>query len=371
MAIRIGANGGQPLIPDIAGLTAAVREKLSANEENRRLLGIVDEHFVKDEKENPNIEDMLSHIRSLVAAAGKDEARGLTIDELELLDNQICEIIHEAMEKELPNDDTPYHHVASWIDATGRDFPVEIFTTNYDLLMEQAFEGVRVPFFDGFAGAQKPFFDLRSTEDDYLPPRWARLWKLHGSINWYQIPEKGVIRTSIPDLEDVRRVIHPSHLKYQESRRLPYLAMLDRLRAFLKRPNATLILCGYSFRDEHINEVIVNGLQATQSAVGFVLLYEPLAQYPEVKALARSRQNLIVMAKDGGIIGGKESTWPERNAATDTIARNDWINWVPVNPQTPEGKQKAEFVLGDFAVFGRFLRELTGGGNRLIEGENG
>ena len=59
------------------------------------------------------------------------------------------------------------------------------------------------------------------------------------------------------------RVIHPSYMKYQESRRMPYLAMVDRLRAFLKQPTSTLILCGYSFRDEHVNEVYRDGNDLT------------------------------------------------------------------------------------------------------------
>lgn len=248
-----------PLIPGIDGITKVVRDKLTQSNSYAESFKQLEEHFAKDGNENPNVEDILSHIRGLRTVVGKDTIRGLTADNLDALDAEICAIIHELVNKELPTETTAYHKVAAWVEATTRVMPVEIFTTNYDLLMEQALEALRVPYFDGFAGACKPSFDLRAIEEDQLSSRWARLWKLHGSINWYQNETKGVFRAG-KDEQSSKRVIHPSHLKYDESRRMPYLAMLDRLRAFLRQPSAAFILCGYSFRDDHINEVIIQGL---------------------------------------------------------------------------------------------------------------
>ena len=38
---------------------------------------------------------------------------------------------------------SPYTEFVTWISGTGREHPVEIFTTNYDLLFEQALERTR------------------------------------------------------------------------------------------------------------------------------------------------------------------------------------------------------------------------------------
>jgi hypothetical protein len=84
----------------------------------------------------------------------------------------------------LPEERTPYTELAAWIGGTDRWHPIEIFTPNYDLLMEEAFERLEIPFFDGFSGSFQPFFDPSSISNDDLPPRWARLWKLHGSLGW-------------------------------------------------------------------------------------------------------------------------------------------------------------------------------------------
>ena len=252
------------------------------------------------------------------------------------------------------------HHVASWVDGIGREKPVEVFTSNYDLLMEQALEECGVPYFDGFAGAGKPRFDLRAMEEDVLPARWARLWKLHGSINWYQTPNGGVFRGTTTEQNAPRRVIHPSYLKYQEGRRLPYLAMIDRLRAFLKQPTAALVICGYSFRDEHINEVIAQGLQSTQTAMTFGLLYGRLSEYPAAVALATGRANLSLLARDGAIVSAREATWPEKNKDAVSEGTSIGVVWKLCEAANESGNRVAEFTLGDFAVLGQFLRDLAG-----------
>lgn len=357
MGIR---NGSDPLIPDIAGLTARVRSDLEANGDLRPHLEKVMAQFATDGKPDPTVEHLLSHIRSLKSVAGKGDVRGLTSENLTDLDKGICEVVQVVVNKALPGRETPYHRLASWVESIERDLPLEVFTTNYDLLMEQAFEEVGIPFFDGFAGSRKPFFDLQSVESAALPSRWARLWKLHGSINWYQKEGRGVYRGSSEEKGE-RRVIHPSHLKYEESRRMPYLAMIDRLRAFLKQPANNMFLCGYSFRDEHLNEVIVQGLQSTPSAAAFALLYGGISAYPEAVQLAKRRSNLILLAKDGGVISGTEMEWIRKTEESLTgLTGNPWIGWESVAGGEGDGIKKAVFNLGDFAVFGKFLFDMIG-----------
>jgi len=132
---------------------------------------------------------------------------------------------------------TPYHHVTAWIGAISRLYPIQLFTTNYDLLAEQALEENRVPYFDGFVGTRDTFFDLQAMEQDALPTRWARLWKIHGSVNWTEDQDGKIHRRHSPGS---KQLIYPSHLKYDQSRRMPYLAMLDRLRTFLD-PDSTVL----------------------------------------------------------------------------------------------------------------------------------
>src|SRR5690606_25378948 len=119
--------------------------------------------------------------------------------------------------------------LALWIKNASRAHAVEIFTLNYDLLVEQALERNGVPYFDGFFGVHEAFFDGFAIENEanLLPTRWARLWKLHGSINWWAKESEGAIAVIRSETKrGYNSLIHPSHLKYDQARQMPYLAML-------------------------------------------------------------------------------------------------------------------------------------------------
>lgn len=357
MAIKVLADGTEaPLIPGIDGITQAVHERLAVSS-TKEPFETVRAHFTADHRGEPNVEDLLTHVRSLRRVAGNDAVRGVRAEDLDALDSAMCEIIVEVVNRSLPSNDTPYHKVAAWTGAIPRSHPVEIFTPNYDLLIEQALEESRVPYFDGFVGSHRAFFDPYAMEEDALPPRWARLWKLHGSINWRQ-DENGVVSRGEKVIGIERRVIHPSHLKYDESRQMPYLAMIDRLRAFLKRPSAVLVVCGYSFRDDHLNANLVQGLQGNATAHIFALLHGKLTNYGTAVKPASTRANFSLLAEDGAVVGTKQAPWMEKEgeeAGSPSLA----VEWVAKAPGEGELRQ-ARFRLGDFARFGSFLGDLIG-----------
>ena len=346
-----------PLIPDIAGMTAEVRKRLNALDDVSGFLEIIEEHLSEDECLNINIETILSHIRGLRFVAGNGEVRGLTANNLEQLDESICSTVSALAEKALPSTSTPYHATAMWVDAIQREYPVEFFTTNYDLLLEQALEYKRVAYFDGFTGSHQAFFDLRAMEEDRLPPRWARVWKLHGSLNWYFDSRRGVLRGSRKESQQ-QRVIHPSHLKYEESRRMPYLAMVDRFRTFFRQESSVLVVLGYSFRDEHLNEVMVQGLRGTQSAVVFALLYDKLSNYPNAVSIAQQRPNLSLLARDGGVIGGSRANWINIDSISTNCMGVPWISQF-CSEKPKKSNFSTNFNLGDFSLFGSFLESLV------------
>jgi hypothetical protein len=358
LAVRVPDATGKvlPLIPDIAGLTTNIRGILHTTGSATDLDAVCG-HLKQDGNASPTIEDILTHIRSLRRVAGSAKVRGISAVKLDELDNVICEEIVRQVKKDLPPDDTPYARVAAWMGAIERDSPLEVFTTNYDLLVEQALEAGRVPYFDGFVGSNRPFFDAHSVEDGRLPARWTRLWKLHGSINWRQDSARCVSRGEIIEPHQ-RRVIHPSHLKYEESRRMPYLAMIDRLRGFLSQPSPVLVTCGFSYRDAHLNAVIIEALEGNPSAIVFALIFGSPDDHAELLTLAQKRPNLSVLGKDSALIGGRRGNWQERAARGESDASA--IDWEPINPKDPDGPVRAQFRLGDFQRFGRFVQDLVG-----------
>jgi len=349
---------GEALIPDIKGLTEIVKEQVCSTDFAEPWPNVCAQ-LAEDGTRQPNIEDILSRVRGLREYVGSGEVRGLSKEVLEELEKRICDEIKSCVSKELPDKSTPYHNLASWIGVISRSEPVEIFTTNYDLLMEQALEDLRIPFFEGFVGSRKAFFDPYAVEFDTLPPRWARLWKIHGSINWRSLIIEGnfrVWRTNAQEGGDV--VIHPSHLKYEQSRKMPYLAMMDRLRKFLSTPSSALIIVGYSFGDQHLNDVIVQGLQGMPSAAAFALMYGPLTNYSKGLNLAKERGNLSLLSEDGGVIGTKESFWGETAEQPDSNLPGKAVEWTKgSNNNDP---WKGRLTLGDFKSFGSFLQDISG-----------
>ena len=350
VSIRVsdGQGGMGPLIPDVAGLTDRVAAHLAGDAHFQVLLG----HFAEDAKENANIEHMLTQVRNLKRVVGASSARGLDGAALAQLETKICAMVAKETSKLLPTTVTPYHRLARWIRSIERSHAVTIFTTNYDVLAEQAFEEEDVPFFDGFSGSHRPFFDLRAIEEDALPLRWTRLWKLHGSVTWRigTEPRRAVYRAGLNDDMPGDLLIHPSELKYDQSRRMPYLAMFDRLRAFLRQPAALLVTCGYSFVDEHINEALVEGLAANPSAATFGLLFKKLAEERGAVALAsRVPRNLSLLSADRAVIRQVEADW------WDPDAQQQQPPAVTNSGSSPP----CGFGLGDFEAFGTFLSRLA------------
>lgn len=352
LSIRLADNA--PLIPDVAGLTNVISAAFAVGDQ-KDAWALLLKAVAEDGGAVDNIEHILSYIRQLSAVAGAKSVRELDRATLNALDVAICGVISGEVDKSLPDRNSPYHNLAIWARAIRRAKPVHIFTTNYDLLIEQALEESATPYFDGFVGTRNAFFDLGAVEDeDVLPARWARLWKIHGSLNWRLSSDgKRVVRSDGRD-ESTSYLIYPSHLKYDQSRKMPYLAMLDRLKAFLLQPNAILFTSGYSFSDEHINDVICRSLEANPTAQVFGLIFGDLAddRYKKARECGCQMPNLSVLGEFSAIIGRIEGPW---KALAD-----DMPNSVPPGAVSKAAGDRTSVGLGNFATFGNLIRYLTG-----------
>lgn len=356
-------DGRWPLIPDVKNLSLYINEELAANGSYTTLL----DELKKAGKNHENIEDVLSFIRGLLEVAKGGTVRGLTEDDLKKLDELICQKIGDKINVLLPDEETPYHKLAKWIKSIDRRMPIEIFTTNYDLLMEQSLDSLEVPYFDGFVGSRRPFFDLKAIEDNLIPTHWSRLWKVHGSINWYSEEKQNRLKVyrSSEIKEEVSKLIYPSHLKYDESRKMPYIALIDQLNRFIREKSSFLILSGYSFNDEHLNGTIVNALKSNPTAMVLALMYgeheeNGKPRYPKAYYWAEHQHNLNVWTFDKAIIGTNVGKWkiPDNEEAVEAdIAA--FIEEVDTS-KSGGGSQERKIKLGDFSKFAEFLKRTIG-----------
>ncbi|RXZ36649.1 SIR2 family protein [Oxalobacteraceae bacterium CAVE-383] len=341
VSINVGeAEQYVSLIPNVLGLTQIVRDSLQAEYK---------EAFLAIEKdiENANIESVLSRVRALADVIGTSKIHGLDATDFEVLSKKICASIKEVVSKPLPSGDNPYSDIVSWINGINRSYAVEIFTTNYDLLFEEAMERVRSPYFDGFSGSKTGFFDPSSIANNDLPARWTRLWKLHGSIGWSRSPLGEIVRTPS---DEGTSMVYPSHIKYDQTQSAPFSSLFERLKNFLSEPDTILIACGFSFADKHISAKLGECMSSNASAAILAFQFQNLSDERHAANVALRCPNMSLYCRDGAIINGIEAPWklgdpPSKN--WDLIREEYW--------------QDNKFVLGDFKKFARFLAKSGGG----------
>jgi hypothetical protein len=211
----------QPLIPNVASLTEICRKeisKLDPPDEVARFapaLAIIESEIAP--KDCPvNIEDILSCVRRKLQAIGPaDKLSGLTGDELSTLEASIRKTIAAQVNPDRSSFPAklPHEDFVRWTSRVSRKSPIEVFTTNYDILIETAFDAERVPSFDGFVGCGKPFFchDSLARPESTPGATWARIWKVHGSISWTIQNVKGHTRVVRGEPSAEGEMIMPSH----------------------------------------------------------------------------------------------------------------------------------------------------------------
>lgn len=157
----------------------------------------------------------------------------------------------------------------------------KIFTPNYDLAFENACEKIGVSYNNGFRGVHMRKFDPDTFHNEtYIKQdtsdkgkriaTYLNIYKLHGSISW-QYAE------NINDLYNLKEIqisdslnksscsydslmIFPIQTKKSYSLDLPYSELFRYFSKSLTETQNTLIIIGYSFLDEHINDIIRTGL---------------------------------------------------------------------------------------------------------------
>jgi hypothetical protein len=335
------ADGSRPLIPAVAGLTekvlAAIEPKYGA-----QIAGL------KADLAKHDIETLLSRIRSLSGVIGKTKINDLDGDGYRTMAETICAEIGRIVQVRLPTGTNAYSELVNWITGAPRPHAVEIFTTNYDLLFEEAFERARAPYFDGFSGAREAFFDPASISSDQLSPRWTRLWKLHGSLGWKANEHGEVVRTG---QSDATHLVFPEHLKYDQTQKAPYAALLDRLRTFLTTEDTLLISIGFSYADAHIAARIDEALAANPAASVFAFQFQTIGNETCAAELALRRPNFSVYARDKAVISGVEADW----LAPSELPAKDWGPIRNSYWASPAAGGMPEFKLGAIEEFSRFF----------------
>ena len=352
-AIQKAGGGGGPLIPTVAALTEICRKNVEALGDKFKAGWKALETNCTQSALIVNVETLLSRLRLIVTAIGKDDVLlGLTREELLTFEQSIRKSIATTTNpslKDIP-EDIPHRRFAAWIAKASRRLPIEIFTLNYDVLFELALERERVPYFDGFIGTLNPFFygESLKRQDVAPPPTWTRLWKIHGSVTWKREKVGGAQRIIRTAPSDTGEMILPSLEKYDESRQQPYMAFIDRLQRFIEADDAILITVGFSFSDEHINAVILEALAHRPRSHLYALQFSDLAPEHILRRRAQSQRNIAVITPQKGVLGGVEGDWQLLGELPTGVKI--------FQPDAGSGTKSGKVALGDFNNFCDFLK---------------
>ena len=255
---------------------------------------------IRTGREKANIEDEIRVANELIAGLSilKDNSDFPEIGaKLETLSSELNDILNcfanniSAIERSIALADPQKREAAfnklvmfimSFASRTGTRDRLNIFTTNYDRLIEAGADVAGLRLIDRFVGALSPVFRSSRLDIDmhYNPPgirgepRYlegvARFTKLHGSLDWINV-ENDIRRIGLPFGAETLKpfleaaglsadfsslMIYPNSAKDRETAEYPYVELFRDFAASLCRPNSTLVTYGYSFGDDHINRVI-------------------------------------------------------------------------------------------------------------------
>ena len=202
---------------------------------------------------------------------------------------------------------------------------VNIFTLNYDLAFEYACDELGIEYINGFVGFNERNFRPEVYNYDFFFPgdttegkvrrieRVIKYYKLHGSLNWvyknqnknnpyglYEIPIE-LVRMKLTNktnktnnLGDI--MIYPTSSKKEYTLNFPYSELFRKFADRLQQPEAVLFVVGYSFYDEHINDIIYQAL-ANPSFTLIIVDFNGTQSGGEIKRLNDLKDPRIIICQ--------------------------------------------------------------------------
>lgn len=232
---------------------------------------------------------------------------------------------------------------------------VNIFTTNFDILMEDSCERLGIPYNDGFSGQINPVFNVANFNkiqrykslqfDNTSDIPLFNIIKLHGSVSWLAKDEKILYSNGSHIADDLDSktggdfttgynqiaVINPNAEKHFETvLDSNYASMLRKFTLELEKENSVLMLFGFSLADKHIKNLLYGVMKSNPT---LVVVYFSYSKYDDVAdSLEEAKNsNLYVISPEADftfekgtaflsdIFPIKELELPEQNEADEQL----------------------------------------------------
>jgi hypothetical protein len=213
-----------------------------------------------------------------------------TISLVEIIENEMFKQINiDFNAKESQASLSLYKDFYQKITLRNKDLSrVNIFTTNNDLFNEKALDYSNINYNNGFGGGLDRLFNparfnytfsrkIDAEVQKYEPlDNMVYLYKLHGSISWRESESNSFFQIQeVPTKHDDKVpsdniLIYPTPLKQNKSLGSPYSDLIREFQKKLLQPHSVIFVIGYSFSDEHLNNIIYQAL-ASNSSISVVV----------------------------------------------------------------------------------------------------
>lgn len=156
-----------------------------------------------------------------------------------------------------------------------------LFTTNYDMAFDYALDNLGIHYINGFMGVHNRCFRPEVYDYDLYYPgqsvtgkvhraeKVLKYYKIHGSLSWLatlpnvnntygikEIPLNNEFKVG----GDNELMVYPCVSKKSFTLDLPYSELFRQFSQSINQPQSVLFCIGYSFYDEHINDIIKQAL---------------------------------------------------------------------------------------------------------------
>ncbi len=196
---------------------------------------------------------------------------------------------------------------------------INIVTTNYDRLAEYACDQARIHHYTGFTHG---FFRQLATPTEITSARRVNVWKVHGSLDWFQSPlEDTVALSSIQGMPEnfEPQIVTPGTQKYHKTHLEPFRSIINNADAAINEAGSYLCI-GYGFNDEHIQPKLMAKCQR-QSTPVTVITYG-LSESAKRLILGGKAKNYLAIER--GATDDQSIIYSSQHKSPLTVEKNIW-----------------------------------------------
>ncbi|MBX9705910.1 MAG: SIR2 family protein, partial [Gammaproteobacteria bacterium] len=192
-----------------------------------------------------------------------------------------------------------------------------LFTTNYDMAFDYALDNLGIHYINGFMGVHNRCFRPEVYDYDLYYPgqsvtgkvhraeKVLKYYKIHGSLSWLATKPTVSNTYGIKEIplnnefevgDDNELMVYPCVSKKSFTLDLPYSELFRQLSQAINQPQSVLFCIGYSFYDEHINDIIKQALSIpsfTLIIANFSSIKDPNSPIEELRNLKDKRIIII------------------------------------------------------------------------------